>query len=677
MTHPALPPGFELVEDDAPPLPPGFQLVDDEGLEIDIIGGTPVSNEQFERDNPTDGMSTQERLAAGFGKSLVDTGRGLRQLATDFSAGIAGPYARPAMQQQADDLRGQYDEARRQDQPLMDTGAGITGNVVGTLTQFVAPGLAGIRTAGSGSALQRLFLPTSVKGSAAQGAVIGGIQPVGEGESRAGQSTLGALLGAGGAAAPKLVGGLYRLLRGQNPAASGVTRKVAETIRREAANPEALMRANPSAIPGAQRTLAEETLDPGVAGLERWARARAPGAFDPLDRANNAARVGAIRQFAGDEQSIAEAAKARSLAANPLRQEAMRETGIDTNRLLSQIKRLETLQTGRPSVQGALARIRGLMTRELSDTEIRRNALAPLQAFTESGRRSAADFDAAKAAMTAIRRGEEPTGQFTSETGRDALAQARKALQTGSVGHDKLSVLYNVRKEINDMLSGKYGGDSAAALAGSRELMAVRGQLDRVLERQAPVFGQYMDAYRQGSAPINRMEVGQSLIGQRSGSAILDPVTGEQVLTPAAFSRQARDLDRVAQQATGFRKAKAGDILQPDDMTTIRGVQDDLERRAFVATSPAANSQTFERLAMDERVAGGLAARIPLVGQAVGYLREIGQARLERTLVEVLANPEQARAILARVPAADRRAIETAISRAGGSLGAMTPALAE
>lgn len=62
--------------------------------------------------SPTDGMSGVDRFFAGFGKSLYDTGRGVGQL-----------FGR---QSEAD-----IEEARRLDAPLMDTGAGLLGNVVG------------------------------------------------------------------------------------------------------------------------------------------------------------------------------------------------------------------------------------------------------------------------------------------------------------------------------------------------------------------------------------------------------------------------------------------------------------------------------------------------------------------------------------------------------------------
>ena len=63
--------------------------------------------------NPTDGMSRLDLFRAGVGKSLVDTGQGLAQLVG------AGPS------------RAEVDERRQLEGALMDTGAGVAGNIAG------------------------------------------------------------------------------------------------------------------------------------------------------------------------------------------------------------------------------------------------------------------------------------------------------------------------------------------------------------------------------------------------------------------------------------------------------------------------------------------------------------------------------------------------------------------
>ena len=70
--------------------------------------------------DPTEGMSGVERFAAGVGKSIYDTGRGIGQLF--------------GMVDEADIAR-----ARELDRPLMETGAGLAGNIAGQTAQVMTP----------------------------------------------------------------------------------------------------------------------------------------------------------------------------------------------------------------------------------------------------------------------------------------------------------------------------------------------------------------------------------------------------------------------------------------------------------------------------------------------------------------------------------------------------------
>lgn len=560
--------------------------------------------------DPTDGMSGPELFAAGIGKSIYDTGRGVKQLFGGLS-------------------REQVDEQRRLDAPLTRRGAGMAGNIAGTVAQVVVPGGAAVRGASAAprvaGAVRAAALPSTIAGNAVQGAVIGAVQPVGSGDSRLANMLLGGGAGAAGSAIPKGIGALYRgtgsYIGKITP--MGVERRAARVLMAEAQNPQALLTAQPSTIPGVQRTLAEETLDPGIARLERNARSTGRG-FDQLDRANNAARVQALRGFAGDEAQIAQLEAARDQAANPLLRQAMQATGADASRLLSQIDRAVQRFEGRPAVQQTLRDVQQLLTRPATAAE---KAASP---------------------------------NWPDLVPRDEVAQ-----------------LYNVRKTLGDLMSGKLAGEKPYAQAATRELIAIRNGLDRVMGKASPEFGQYLDAYRDGSRAVNRAQLGQQLI-EGGGGNILDPVTGLPTLTAGSFGRQANNLDATAAKATGFRKARAESILQPEDLATVRAVQDDLNRRSFAATAGSGgNSQTFERMALNDRLAGGFAARIPVIGRVAEYLGQIGETRLQAKLGEMLADPSKARAILANLPASDRRLVEDAFRRVGGTAGAVAPALAE
>lgn len=581
--------------------------------------------------SPTEGMSGLERFRAGVGKSFADTASGLKQAATDSAArsatmgsvalnrlglgglaqGFAENVAEP-LRQYSGQVREDVAEQRRIDEPLMDTGAGFAGSVGGTLAQLIGPGVA-LRGTTAGA----LALPRTVAGNSAQGAALGSVQPVVSEDERVGNTVMGAAGGAVGAAVPKAVGAVARPVRGAlaallgRPTASGVERKAAETIVRESGDLARLLQANPSAVPGVQRTLAEETLDPGVARLERQLRGQS-SAFDPIDRANAAARVSALEGIAGTDAEMAAAEAARSTASRQAREQAMGAGPVDIAQTVRTLDEAIAGQEGRPAVQNALREVRSLLVREGDSPETR------------------------------------------------------------------VAVLDNVRKTIGDMLDGKYGGDTARALAGSRELIGIRDALNDDIARQVPAFGDYLNAYREGSVPINRMQIGRELLDRGAGGATPDPITGVRPLTPAAFSRQANDLDSLAARATGFGKARADQILRPEDIATIKAIQDDLSRQQFRATAGSGgNSMTQERQELARRMGRSAVRAIPVVGSFAESLEAMGEQRLNQTLARLLANPVEARRVLQSLNEQDRRVVAQALAQLSASTGAATPALAE
>jgi hypothetical protein len=167
--------------------------------------------------NPADDMSTLDKVRAGFGSAIVGTGRGVKQAVTDnarrFTSTMAplvdayGMDAAKRIMHGADDYvaasqasqQADIDETRRLEAPLMDTKAGLAGNVLGQVAQTAAiPG-------GAASTLGKFGL------SAANGALFSGLQPVASGEYRALNTGLGAGLGVVGQG---VASGLGRLATG-------------------------------------------------------------------------------------------------------------------------------------------------------------------------------------------------------------------------------------------------------------------------------------------------------------------------------------------------------------------------------------------------------------------------------------------------------------------------------
>ena len=125
--------------------------------------------------DPTSGMTGVDKFVAGAGKSVMDTVHGAQQLFGQRTAA-------------------QEDETRRLDAPLVQTGAGMAGNIAGQAAQMAVPVPAGAAlraTSFAGRAAPYV-------GAAARSGGFSALQGVGTGESRAANAGQGAALGVAG-----------------------------------------------------------------------------------------------------------------------------------------------------------------------------------------------------------------------------------------------------------------------------------------------------------------------------------------------------------------------------------------------------------------------------------------------------------------------------------------------
>lgn len=573
---------------------------------------------------------TAARTLAGAGESLATTIPGIKQAVSESTLKNLGaldqglryvgandtanwltrtagvPMYRAVMNQ-----RQQEADRREQDAALNATWSGRAGMVGGTLAQMYGPG--GLAKLGSRvpqlarfapmlEATSAALVPKTVRGNAGLGFLSGYVQPAINDADRAFNTTVSGLLSTAGAAVPRAAGATVRAGRNALNFLGGAERRAVDLIRREATNPQALLTPKPSAIPGVARSLFEESLDPGVARLETYARGGKGGTgWVERDAANNAARVHAVQGFAGDKAALDQALQERSAAVEPLYAAVRKVTGVDTSRLVSQIDRLVKMEEGRPAIQSGLNTLRGLL-------------------------------------------------------------HAPEGLNGNA--------LLNIRQTIGDMLGGRFGGDGSLALKGSRTLLAVRDQLDRVLSKSSPEFAQANRTFNAMSQPIQQMQLGQTLLKRATGS-VEDPLTQLPVFSASKLGQQLKSLDTTARTATGFRKAKAGEILMPEHMATLNAVADDTARAGQrLKYGSGGGSHTASQTGLLGRLAvQGMGRYVPGVAPAMEFLQAAGASRVQAALNQVLQNPAQYRAIHATLKPAEQSLLEQALIRVGGGAG--------
>lgn len=626
---------------------------------------------------------------AGVGKSIVDTASGIRQYAVDAAgdpANALGPLGKPLLRAVAGDrfdaaaeksptlqgvrnygqrLRNEEAERRRVLPSVSEDPAFALGNVVGTLGQLFTPGAA-LR----GTTAGRAALPTTAGGNALQGLALGTVQPVaGHGERDVNQA-VGGLAGWLGAAVPQAVGGTANTLGRMLGGLSSAERAAAQQIVSVAENPAALGVAQPSAVPGVVRTAAQETGDRGVAALERVARGRNPGVFAPIDERNNAARVALLERIAGDDEAMATAEAARNAATSDLRDAAMRE-GQDYSRMSGIMQDLERARLMLQAQDVAALNAANAPLRSVGGA-------APFPVMTQqqieqqvSGV-SRTDLGQLVSRLREISSSNSgnPAVQSTLDRVDSALGDARNSV----------SGLYNVRKYIDALLTGKAGSDTTAARAATAELMAMKNAVDEEISSRAPTFTDYLSSYREMSKPINRMEFGREMLSRTAAANPADMV-GTPLLQAAPFGRAMKDLDAIAARATGFNKAKAADFLTASDLSDLNAIADDMARIAISQRNVSVNSTTDANRYLGDQLANEAAReaakQLPFGLGALTYFQNKAAAQTQEKMAYLLANPERLREVLAALPSKDRAAVNKVLLQLSARPAAAAPALTE
>lgn len=634
--------------------------------------------------DPTEGMSAFDRVRAGFGRAYTQLGHGLKQRATQAAAAVTGSQF---LKDSADEQARAEGERRRLDAPLLRTGGGIAGTMLGVGSQFLVPGTV-MRGAGLGAA----FLPRTFLGNVGQGMVVGASQPTVEGESWTTNAALGGGMAAASYGAMAVPGLLARGAARLSPSVTSAMqeRQAANVIQQFAADPQSLANIQPTQlVKGSMPTLAEATGDMGLAGLERTL-ANLPDFGPQLAQrrlANNAARVGAIRNaFNGADKDAAAAIRQQTQAAEgPVISEIKKLTGAQGGKVTQWIDR--TLRSpnfrGNPEVEQSLGRVRQLVTDPLSDADRISAARGIAQDWLARPRARNDDFRHMQEARRLLWRteGNDLTAEeLAKEIGRlepknlsaqAALKDMQRALKVSERGKQDVASLYNARKHITQNLMPRASGEGVIALRGAVE------QLDKQILDVAPSYKAYLSDYAAGMRKADQAAVGAKLLGGSNAARAAD----DNPVINANFLRRASDMDATTRAATGFGRARADRTLTGNQLDIVERVRRDLERQSRALNDGrAVGSNTVQNAIGGNTLQSavgpvGAAAVEPSMGVAMLAINQLRKTYGERTMAvvqDVMLNPEKAAAILGRLPSKQRQAAMSAIQqlpRVAASLG--------
>lgn len=210
----------------------------------------PSSKEYQAKYGATAGSSGFQNFAAGAGKAIVDTGRGLKQLAIEGSDFFTGS-------DRGDAYRQEIDEVKRRDAALLGSRGGLLGNIAGNIGVALAPGAALSRAGATASLGRTLLNPQTIRAGATKGAALGALQPVGTEDSRAVNTLIGGSLGGSATGVSNAIG---RVAQPVKKALSPVDERAVKTLKDAGVSLDAAQLSGSERLRQAKRFLTDNPL---------------------------------------------------------------------------------------------------------------------------------------------------------------------------------------------------------------------------------------------------------------------------------------------------------------------------------------------------------------------------------------------------------------------------------
>lgn len=423
---------------------------------------------------------------------------------------------------------------------------------------------------------------------------------------------------------------------------AGQKRILGGLIRREAGElPEdviAKLREAQPLIPGSSPTAAQVARSGGIAALERSAAQADAGTHSQRVMEQNAARLNALRNIAGDETKMGAAEAAREQAASPLYDVAKRASVTSDSTLRTLLSR--------PSMKSAWER--ALRLAKENGEEIKLGVDEPAKRVE---------------------------GLILGSSGKPLSSKMLPATNATFTGRG----LHYLKMGLDDLL------DDPTSSIGKFEkhaIMDTREKLGEWLGTKIPEYATARKTYEVLSKPIAQMKLGQALLQK------LEPALTEGNLPvrmrAASYAEALRKGDDLAKQITGFKGATLENTLSAEQIATLKAVRDDLARTAIASDlGRGVGSNTFQNIAQENlfQSAGiqGLPQLLSRPVQLTNYLMRgvYGSANREMRdkLSDVLLDPQATAAAMTASRPGTLQELAARLSQGRGPVAASAPVL--
>lgn len=216
---------------------------------------------------------------------------------------------------------------------------------------------------------------------------------------------------------------------------------------------------------------------------------------------------------------------------------------------------------------------------------------------------------------------------------RESVKQAVQWVKKNLNGETNPQRLYEIRKDINDAMQGKYSGELSSLKLAKSELKDIKSFLDDAIDAAAPGFKNYLEEYASQSKPITQMETMQD-IGKRTQLAGQDATTGYD------FISQPKWKNVVKANRNELKK-----VLTSTQLSNLDRITADLDRGASINSHAirSMGSDTFSNQSVGMAIGAALKkSGVPFLDKAFSWAHDLGQQKTQQLLVEAMLDPKLA-----------------------------------
>jgi hypothetical protein len=253
----------------------------------------------------------------------------------------------------------------------------------------------------------------------------------------------------------------------------------------------------------------------------------------------------------------------------------------------------------------------------------------------------------------------------------DALPDAQKLARGDGLSLEdpkgSLQGMHYLKKAL-DGLSNKKRSSVGLGPNEERQINQARTELLAVMRHLSPKYAQAMDDYKTVSRDLNQMNIARTL-REGSVSPLENPETGVRTIYPAKYGRMVSDVNKLAAQGTGFRKAKFNELMEPEQQQVIDAIRQDLVRAQNIELGKGSGSDTVQKAAtariMDALRLPEFMRNFPFVEKTLDAAYARPNKGIEQAIADALMDPNQAATLMQQVTPQTRKLVQSLLLPVG------------